>query len=77
MIADQQATLSAVDGVRISASHIAASDDTVARAFVVVHGFTGGWRHDRLQKVVIRLREFGGVVALDMRGHGRSGGTST
>ena len=77
MIADQQATLIAADGVRISASHFAASDDKTACAFVVVHGFTGGWRQERVQKVVARLREFGGVVALDMRGHGRSGGTST
>lgn len=77
MIADQQATLIAADGVRISATHFAASDDKTACAFVVVHGFTGGWRQERVQKVVARLREFGGVVALDMRGHGRSGGTST
>ena len=67
MIADQQATLFAADGVRISASHFAASDNNATRAFVVVHGFTGGWRQERVQKVVIRLREFGGVVALDMR----------
>ncbi|MSY98130.1 MAG: hypothetical protein F2701_05345, partial [Actinobacteria bacterium] len=66
MIADQQTTLFAADGVRISASHVAASDDTAARAFVVAHGFTGGWRQERVQRVVIQLREFGGVVALDM-----------
>ena len=44
---------------------------------VVVHGFTGSWREERVQKVVTRLRAFGGIVAIDMRGHGRSGGSTT
>jgi len=30
-----------------------------------------------VQKVMGRLAEFGGVVAIDMRGHGRSGGETT
>lgn len=43
----------------------------------MVHGFTGNWREERVQKVIGRLVRFGGVVAIDMRGHGRSGGAST
>lgn len=45
--------------------------------FVLVQGFTGSWRQERVQKVVARLVQFGGIVAIDMRGHGRSGGSST
>ncbi|GDX32518.1 alpha/beta hydrolase [Actinomycetes bacterium] len=92
MFADQQATLFTADGLRISASHDSASHDSASHiraaqaagpdpgqrlAFVVAHGFTGGWRQERVRKIVTWLREFGGVVSLDMRGHGRSGGWST
>lgn len=63
------------DGVAISAMHILGVDHDLC--FVLVHGFTGSWRQERVQKVVARLVQFGGVVAIDMRGHGRSGGAST
>jgi pimeloyl-ACP methyl ester carboxylesterase len=45
--------------------------------FVLVHGFTGSWTKPRVARVVHRLARFGGVVAIDMRGHGRSSGAST
>ncbi|MDA3021562.1 MAG: alpha/beta fold hydrolase [Actinomycetota bacterium] len=77
MFADQQVTLYTADGQRISASHTAGPGAGDQLAFVVVHGFAGGWRQERVQKVVSGLRGFGGVIALDMRGHGRSGGQST
>ena len=77
MFADQQVTLMTADGLRISASHTAGPSPGGQLAFVVVHGFTGGWRQERVQKVIAGLRDFGGVVALDLRGHGRSGGKST
>jgi pimeloyl-ACP methyl ester carboxylesterase len=70
----QTRTLTSADGVPISAVHVPGADDL---CMVVVHGFTGSWREDRVQKVVTRLSAFGGVVALDMRGHGRSGGETT
>jgi pimeloyl-ACP methyl ester carboxylesterase len=72
-------TLTTADGVAISAVHVPATAPASGRdlALVVVHGFTGNWRHERVQRVVARLRAFGGVVALDMRGHGRSGGATT
>ncbi len=67
--------LATVDGVPISAVHRPSTDR--ALAFVVVHGFTGHWRQPRVQRIVARLAAFGGVVALDMRGHGASGGATT
>lgn len=70
-------TLTALDGVPISAMHLAARTGGEAVAFVVVHGFTGNWRQERVQKVIRRLELFGGVVALDLRGHGKSGGATT
>jgi len=67
--------LTTADGVPISAVEI--TGDNRDLCFVVVHGFTGGWREDRVQKVISRLLAFGSVVALDMRGHGRSGAKTT
>jgi len=66
--------LATSDGVAISAVHVPGSADL---CLVVVHGFTGGWRQERVQRVIARLSAFGGVVAIDMRGHGRSGGATT
>ncbi|MSO27384.1 MAG: alpha/beta fold hydrolase [Candidatus Nanopelagicales bacterium] len=77
MITDQQVTSFTADGVRISASHAAGPNSLDPLAFVVVHGFTGGWCQERVQKVVGGLRALGGVVAVDMRGHGQSAGLST
>ncbi len=71
----EERRLVAADGVEISAVHQPGRRDDVG--FVVVHGFTGGWREQRVQKVVDRLLMFGGVVAIDMRGHGRSAGVTT
>lgn len=73
----QECTLVAADGVAISAVHVPARDADLDLCLVTVHGFTGNWRQERVQKVIARLRAFGGVVALDMRGHGRSGGATT
>lgn len=73
----QECTLVAADGVPISAVHVPAADRSLDLCLVTVHGFTGNWRQDRVQKVIGRLKGFGGVVALDMRGHGRSGGATT
>ncbi|HAN70130.1 MAG TPA: alpha/beta hydrolase [Actinobacteria bacterium] len=77
MAGEQTLTLTALDGVPISAMHIAAQSGGDEVGFVVVHGFTGNWRQERVQKIIRRLRDFGGVVALDLRGHGRSGGATT
>lgn len=84
MLPRQERTLTAADGVPISAVHVPSSSGVdrsssaqSGLAFVVVHGFTGNWRHDRVQRVIHRLLRWGGVVALDMRGHGKSGGATT
>lgn len=93
MLPMQERTLIAADGTPISAAHLVLSSPPGARTpvagggggtpsregvcFVVVHGFTGGWRQERVQKVIGRLLPWGGVVALDMRGHGKSGGATT
>lgn len=66
------------DGIEISAVHRPCdSADPRELALVVVHGFTNSWRTPKVRRVLERLARFGGVVALDMRGHGRSGGRST
>lgn len=72
---EEMRTLTTSDGVSISASHVPGSDRELG--LVVVHGFTGNWRQERVRKVTSRLSRYGGVVALDMRGHGRSGGATT
>jgi pimeloyl-ACP methyl ester carboxylesterase len=71
----QERTLRAADGVPISAVHVPGVHGDLC--FVVVHGFTGSWREDRVQKVIDRFAPVGGVVAIDLRGHGRSGGRTT
>lgn len=68
-------TLTSADGIDISAVHL--PSDRTDLCLVVVHGFTGNWREDRVQKVTDELIAFGSIVAIDMRGHGRSGGVTT
>jgi pimeloyl-ACP methyl ester carboxylesterase len=70
-------TLVTSDGVDIHALHVprpAANRDV---CLVVVHGFTGSSGQVRVRKVIDRLRAFGGVIAIDLRGHGRSAGRTT
>ncbi|NUU22143.1 MAG: alpha/beta hydrolase, partial [Streptomycetaceae bacterium] len=71
--------LISADGVRISAVHYAdaAGEGVRETAFVVAHGFTGSWRLPRVLAVLEVLREYGGVIGFDFRGHGASGGSST
>jgi pimeloyl-ACP methyl ester carboxylesterase len=82
MVREVTTTLTAADGTPISAVHYPSLPRAGAPVagdlcLVVVHGFTGHWRQERVQRVIAGLRPFGGVVALDMRGHGRSGGATT
>lgn len=67
-------TLTTSDGESIAALHVAGNPDV---AFVVVHGFTGNWREERVLRVVGALAQYGGVVAIDMRGHGGSSGRTS
>ena len=45
--------------------------------FVVAHGFTGSSERPDVRRVLTALAVHGTVVALDFRGHGRSGGTAS
>jgi len=74
----QQADLLTADGVAVHAVHSpprTGADGGLA--VVVVHGFTGSAASPPLCAVADRLSAHCGVVALDLRGHGRSGGAST
>lgn len=66
------------DGVRLAGVHLparAGGDGDLA--FVVAHGFTCSVHRPVFQAICARLAAFGGVVAVDFRGHGGSGGRST
>jgi fermentation-respiration switch protein FrsA (DUF1100 family) len=67
-------TLVTDDGVAIDSVHLPGRRDLV---FVLAHGFTLSWQHGAVWKVAAALRESGGVISFDFRGHGRSGGLST
>jgi pimeloyl-ACP methyl ester carboxylesterase len=68
------AVLTASDGTSISAGHLPHEGDL---CLVVAHGFTGQWRSERVEKVIRVLSTSAGVIVLDMRGHGESGGVTT
>lgn len=72
----EELTLTTSDGVRLSAVHRrgAHSADT---AIVLGHGFSGRWDNPRGHNIAAVLCRYGDVVAIDFRGHGRSGGRST
>lgn len=70
------ATLITNDGVRIAAAHTPSRGDADL-GIVLAHGFTGSWREGATRRIAHVLSGFGGVVAFDFRGHGRSGGLST
>ena len=70
------ATLLTDDGVRISAAYDA-SLVPGDLAFVVAHGFTGGWRLPDSRAISRGLSEHGAVVSYDSRGHGSSSGVTT
>lgn len=64
------------DGVRISARHWDSGLRDVG--CVLAHGFTGSSRAPHVVAISRELSARGvGVLALDLRGHGRSGGRST
>ena len=45
--------------------------------FVLAHGFTGSSERPDVRRVLAALAVHGTVVAMDFRGHGRSGGTAS
>lgn len=62
------------DGVRIRAEHVPSTGDL---ALVVVHGFAASMAKPVNRAVVDRLARHAAVIAVDLRGHGASKGTST
>ena len=74
--AQRQFWLWTEDGVAISARHDPGAGQPDL-GFVVVHGFTGHADRPAVRAIVAGLRRHGGVVSLDLRGHGRSGGLSS
>lgn len=76
MLIPQAAELVTSDGIRLTARHW----DPGVRDLgcVVAHGFTGSSRAPDVQAISRALAAQGaGVLAIDFRGHGRSGGRST
>jgi len=69
-------TVLTADGERISVAFDAPAQHS-ALSFVVSHGFTGSWRRPDNRRIALALREFGGVVSYDSRGHGSSSGVTT
>jgi pimeloyl-ACP methyl ester carboxylesterase len=71
--------LTAADGVRLSAHHDPpAGGSPDGTAVVLGHGFTGTWRRPEVRAIARGLAATGsGVVSLDFRGHGASGGCTT
>jgi pimeloyl-ACP methyl ester carboxylesterase len=67
-------TLVTTDGVPIDTVHLAQDSDL---AIVLAHGFTLSWQRPAVWNIATRLNLMAGVVAIDFRGHGRSGGVST
>jgi pimeloyl-ACP methyl ester carboxylesterase len=63
------------DGVRLNAAHTPSGRSDLG--IVMAHGFTGSWRDRTARRIVHVLSGYGGVIAFDFRGHGRSGGEST
>jgi pimeloyl-ACP methyl ester carboxylesterase len=63
------------DGVRIDAAHTPSAVEDIG--IVMAHGFTGSCRERRARRIAHVLSEYGGVVAFDFRGHGRSTGETT
>jgi pimeloyl-ACP methyl ester carboxylesterase len=64
------------DAVTVIADHWDATHRELC--CVICHGFTGSARHPRVNAISAHLAAAGtGVLALDFRGHGRSGGHST
>ncbi|MEZ5115993.1 MAG: alpha/beta fold hydrolase [Candidatus Nanopelagicales bacterium] len=70
----ERRTLVTDDGIPLSAAHRRGPSDV---AVVLAHGFSGSWRRPAVLRVVEGLAPYAGVVAVDLRGHGASGGRST
>lgn len=73
----ESATLLAQDGTPLRAVHDPAADGQRDLGVVIAHGFTGSWERPAVRRIVDGLAPHVGVVTVDLRGHGESGGHST
>jgi len=77
----EQRTLVTSDGVAISVAYRPQLSSTPqpesGHVFVVAHGFSGSLSYPGVERVADTLSDYGAVVGLDFRGHGRSRGLST
>jgi uncharacterized protein len=64
------------DGVRLGASYLAGPATSTA-AVLLLHGFGAHRRKPAYAALADGLASYAPVLALDLRGHGRSGGSST
>src|SRR5690242_19078546 len=64
------------DGTPLAATALAGPPGATAGA-VVLHGFSNSSRTPEVQRLALALSQSVPVIALDLRGHGRSGGRST
>ncbi|MCA1824007.1 MAG: alpha/beta hydrolase [Mycobacteriales bacterium] len=69
--------LRTADGIAIAASHLAADDGGKRVGVMLAHGFSGHHRKPAQAFIARRLARYAGVLAVDLRGHGASGGLST
>ena len=68
----QPLTVATSDGVTLRGWHLPGPTD--GPAFVIGHGFTNSTAKPFTRAVLDGFADFGGVIALDFRGHGRSAG---
>lgn len=73
----QPVSLTAEDGVRLHALHSPPAAAAADLAVVLGHGFTGSTRKPAVRRLITALSAHAAVLAIDFRGHGRSGGRST
>lgn len=69
--------LVADDGTLIQVEHLPAASGTRDLAIIVAHGFMLHSRHPRLRRIAEWMRDTAGVILVDLRGHGGSGGVCT
>lgn len=70
----READVVTADGVRL---RLVETPRAGPLAVVLVPGFSCSWDKPFVQRVASWLAEYAGVVTVDLRGHGRSGGSST
>jgi len=63
------------DGVALTGVHRLGADRDLA--IVLAHGFTGSTGRPVTRRIIGRLGAYGGVLAVDFRGHGGSAGSCT